>query len=276
MATELLDGPENPDNIMEFETPEADTFKILTEALKDMFTDAHMIFHPGGVKIEFMDAFELMLIYLKLEEDKFARFYCKDNLVVGVNMNTLAMILYTITKDNILEMAISNNDRDNLNIMITDSKRSVRYRSKLQLLDLDVDKFEMPESEFDVSLNMPSDLFKKICTDMKKFTDLIEIKNIGNQLIFTGVNDQLTKSIIVGESDGNLEVEERPDEDMIIQGYFNLKRLCMFTKCANLSDSVRLYLRNDFPMIIEYDVGSLGVLKVMLVHTDPEDPEYAS
>ena len=62
---------------------------------------------------------------------------------------------------------------------------------------------------------------------MKKFTDLIEIKNIGNQLIFTGVNDQLTKSIIVGESDGNLEVEERPDEDMIIQGYFNLKRLCM-------------------------------------------------
>lgn len=276
MATEVLEGPENPDNIMEFETPEADTFKILTEALKDMFTDAHMIFHPGGVKIEFMDAFELMLIYLKLEEDKFARFYCKDNLVVGVNMNTLAMILYTITKDNILEMAISNNDRDNLNIMITDSKRSVRYRSKLQLLDLDVDKFEMPESEFDVSLNMPSDLFKKICTDMKKFTDLIEIKNIGNQLIFTGVNDQLTKSIIVGESDGNLEVEERPDEDMIIQGYFNLKRLCMFTKCANLSDSVRLYLRNDFPMIIEYDVGSLGVLKVMLVHTDPTDPEYAS
>ena len=88
------------------------------------------------------------------------------------------MIMSTITKDNTLSMYINDHDRDKLGIVITDSKRTVRYHSLMPLMDLDTNKVKMPESEFEVSFNMPSDLFKKICTDINKFAKVIEIKSM--------------------------------------------------------------------------------------------------
>jgi len=38
----------------------------------------------------------------------------------------------------------------------------------------------------------------------------------------------------------------------------------MFTKCTNLSNTVDIYLKNNYPLIICYNVGSLGILKLCL------------
>jgi proliferating cell nuclear antigen len=258
--------PDNPDYILELNTFEADVLKILSEALKDLLDDINIEFDENGIRILFLDTFTIILVYVKLMASNFSHYYCKDKIVVGVNMDTLSMILSTITKDNTLSMYINSKDRDNLGIIITDSKRTVRYHSKMPLLDLDSKSFTMPGSEFDVSFNMPSDLFKKIVTDINKFAKVIEIKSMGSQLIFTGVSDKLTKSIIVGESEGNLEMDDKSD-DQIIQGYYKLDKLCMFTKCSNLSETVKIFLCNDFPIVIQYDVGGLGEIRLMLVPT---------
>lgn len=272
--------PDNPDNILELNTFEADVLKILSEALKDLLDDINIEFDKTGIRILFLDTFSIILVYVKLMANNFSHYYCKDKLMVGVNMDTLSMILSSITKDNTLSMYINSKDRDNLNIIITDSKRTVRYHSKMPSLDLDSAVLTMPSSEFDVSFNMPSDLFKKIITDINKFAKVIEIKSIGSQLIFTGVSDKLTKSIIVGESEGNLErndsLDEKSDDEklddkkdnQIIQGYYKLDKLCMFTKCSNLSETVKVFLCNDYPIVIQYDVGGLGEIRLMLVPTE--------
>ena len=50
----------------------------------------------------------------------------------------------------------------------------------------------------------------------------------------------------------------------IIQGMFSLKYLVLFTKCTNLSSSIELYLKNDYPLIIRYQVANLGEVKLCL------------
>jgi proliferating cell nuclear antigen len=49
-----------------------------------------------------------------------------------------------------------------------------------------------------------------------------------------------------------------------VQGVFSLKYLVLFTKCTNLSSSVEIYLKNDYPLIVKFLVASLGELKLCL------------
>ena len=50
----------------------------------------------------------------------------------------------------------------------------------------------------------------------------------------------------------------------IVQGYFSLKHLVLFTKCTNLCNSIEMYLKNNYPLIISYSVASLGNIKLCL------------
>lgn len=52
-----------------------------------------------------------------------------------------------------------------------------------------------------------------------------------------------------------------------IQGVFSLKHLVMFTKCSNLASTVFIYLRNNYPIICQYSVASLGEIKLCLAPT---------
>jgi proliferating cell nuclear antigen len=48
----------------------------------------------------------------------------------------------------------------------------------------------------------------------------------------------------------------------IVQGLFSLKNLGYFTKCTNLCNQIELYLENDLPLVVKYDVPDLGYIKL--------------
>jgi proliferating cell nuclear antigen len=50
----------------------------------------------------------------------------------------------------------------------------------------------------------------------------------------------------------------------IVQGKFVLKYFVLFTKCTSLCSDISLYLKNDYPIIVEYNVAGLGDIKLAL------------
>ena len=50
----------------------------------------------------------------------------------------------------------------------------------------------------------------------------------------------------------------------IVQGLFELKFLLIFTKCTNLCNQVILFLKNDYPIIVTYQIATLGEIKLVL------------
>ena len=64
---------------------------------------------------------------------------------------------------------------------------------------------------------------------------------------------------------------ENQNQNEIIQGVFSLKYLVLFTKCTNLSSSIELYLKNDYPLIIRYQVANLGEVKLCLAPVSIHD-----
>ena len=56
---------------MEAKTIQANAFKTLIEALKEILNDANLEFDEHGIKIKAMDSSHTVLVYLKLEANKF-------------------------------------------------------------------------------------------------------------------------------------------------------------------------------------------------------------
>ena len=57
---------------------------------------------------------------------------------------------------------------------------------------------------------------------------------------------------------------QKQDNDKIIQGEFSLKNLSYFIKCTNLCNQIEMFLENDLPLIVKYNVATLGEIKLCL------------
>ena len=95
-------------------------------------------------------------------------------------------------------------------------------------------------------------------------SDRLEIKSVGNELIFRCSGPFATCEITRSESDAVTEFIKSQDESKVIQGEFSLKNLGYFIKCTNLCNSIEMFLENDLPLIVKYSVASLGTIKLCL------------
>jgi len=57
----------------------------------------------------------------------------------------------------------------------------------------------------------------------------------------------------------------------IIQGEFSLQNLGYFIKCTNLCSNIEMYLENGLPLVVKYNVASLGEIKLCLAPLPPSN-----
>ncbi len=59
------------------------------------------------------------------------------------------------------------------------------------------------------------------------------------------------------------------------EGYFRLRHLASVGKTLNQNKGfVKLYLTNDQPMVMELDVGTLGIQRITFMYCSPEDDDF--
>lgn len=263
---------------LEIRTVQASAFKTLVEALKDLLTDTRIEFDLTGMKIVAMDNAHIVLVHLKLDANRFEQFHCAHRLSIGVNMLNLHKLVKTINSNDVLMMFIDNDDPNHLGIRIENMEKNSHTTYRLDLLDLDNPVINIDPTEFPSVITLPSSDFQKICRDMYNIADHVEIKNVNNKLIFSCRGEFCSQETVLSDESQNpnqsdVEPIENIGNDIsdaqvanknkqIVQGVFSLKYLVMFTKCTNLCNMVELYIRNDFPLIVKYNVASIGAIKL--------------
>ena len=282
-----------PNNMMvrrdlEIRTVQAGAIKTLVEALKDLLTDTRMEFDLTGMKIVAMDNAHIVLVHLKLNANKFEHFFCAQKISIGVNMLNLHKLVKTINSNDVLMMFIDHDDPNHLGIRIDNSEKKSCTTYRLDLLDLDNQKINIDPIEFPSIITLSSSDFQKICRDMNNIADHVEIKSFQNKLVFSCKGEFCSQETILSDEHnvtGGVTNEEAADsiaaaaatrnsKKDIVQGVFSLKYLVMFTKCTNLCNMVELLMRNDFPLIVNYHVASLGTVKLCLA--PHHDHQHAS
>jgi proliferating cell nuclear antigen len=257
---------------LELRTTQAVAFKLLVEALKELLIDTSIEFDETGMKIMALDTSHVVLVHLKLDAHKFEQYYCEGKVIVGLNMLNLHKLLKTINNSNILSLFIDRDDVNHLGIRIDNSEKNTRTMYKLNLMDLDQIEISADPSEFTNVVTLPTCDFQKICRDMHHIAEFMEIRSVQNQLIFSCKGDFCSQETVVCDTNsqtsaaicGTAAGAGGGEESSIVQGVFSIKHLVLFTKCTNLCSTMELYLKNDFPLIIKYDVSSIGSIRLVL------------
>lgn len=250
--------------ILEIKTIQSSAIRILVEALKEILTDTNILFDENGIKLITTDSTKSVLIHMKLESSKFESYYCESSLICGICMLNLYKLIKTISNQDTLTLYISKNNKNKLGIIINNTDKKSQTRYELNLLDINEDLLKPPPVEFDTEISYPSSDFQKIIRDMTNIGTNVEIKSVGESLILSCEGDFASQETILKTSDEGLQYITSVSDDNLVQGEFSLKYLSLFTKCTNMCNLLKLYIKNDYPLIIQYSVASLGYIKLCL------------
>lgn len=262
----------------EIQTTQTAPFKTLIETLKEILEDVTIqiinkkdengeLSNSSGIKILATNNTKDLLIYLKLDAKSFDKFECsQDHIDIGVNMGNFYKILKVMQNDDTLTLFQDEDDINHLKLIITSSKGTIT-NLKLNLIDVDIQKIKVPsKTRFNSIVTMSSSEFHNTCRYINTLSDTIEIKNVGNAIIF-GCKGNFA------EVEKCINGQNKEESTEIIQGKFDLKKLVIFTKCTSLCTEIQLKLSNDYPLFIRYQISDLGTISFCLSSMVSENEE---
>jgi proliferating cell nuclear antigen len=289
--------------IIELKTTQTSAIKIVTDAINSLLTDANFDFYPyyiedtctkeiddidsnkssdselkshnpdnkksiGGVTLKEVNKTGKILIYMRLDADKFDVYkynYHKKKLTLGIDINNLLKCLKCMSHFDTMTWLVDDDDINKLIVILESTERKEKKTFKLNLMDIEEETYDISPIQFPYSIILPSQDFHKYCKDMATSTEKIEIKATSNKLFFSGKGEIGNIDFEVGETNGGLSIiSTTSNTNEIVQGLFELKFLLIFTKCTNLCNQVTLFLKNDYPIILTYQIANLGEIKLVL------------
>lgn len=202
-------------NVLTIKTVQIAPFRILMTALKDILLETNICFTRDGIKIINMDKTHTILVNLTLPSENFESYDIKkDKIIIGVNMLHLFKLINTIDNDDTLTIYIEEEDYSDgvihyLGLKFENGLIKQCKTQKLRLIEPELEEMNIPDVKFSSVLNMPSSDFQKIIRDLGCISEKLEIKSVGNELIFI-CNGQFAKSEIRRcECDGNMQFIEK-------------------------------------------------------------------
>jgi proliferating cell nuclear antigen len=257
-------------NMLTIQTVQISPFRTLITALKDILIETNITFQPDGMHIINMDKSHTILAHMWLLSEKFEFYEIKENkIVIGVNMLHFFKLISQIENDDSLTICIENEDYkegivSNLTLKFENGVKNQCKIQKLKLLEPEQEELKYPDVKFSSIINFPSTDFQKIIRDISSISDKLEIKSVGNELIFKFSGHILSYGEIRRGESEDMGFILKQDSSKIIQGEFSIKNLNYFIKCTNLCSQIEMYLENDLPLVVKYKVASLGDLLLCL------------
>lgn len=228
----------------------------------------------GGIKILAVDEHQTLLIYIKLHAEEFVKFKVKPPIYsVGLDLLQLHRFMKSVDKDSIMNISILKDDEQNIIFSLENDAKHSEADYKQKLLDIDENTKKLPdETNFEMHVVIDTSDFKKICTEMNNFSEFVEITCTSKEITFRcqGDSNHYVRKFSNSEK-GGVRIKclkTGSKTPVIFQAIYNLKHLVIFGKCSNLCSEMQLFLKNDYPLFINYTIGSIGKLLAGLSSVD--------
>ena len=249
-------------------TVQSQSIKILVESLKEVLTDINIYFDNNGFKIMTMDNARVALVYVRLLKDNFEDYYCENKQMCGINMIYFFKLLKTVSNNDVLTIFIRKSNMNELGIRIENKEKNTVMESFLKMLDISEEKLEIPDIQYDSVISMPSVDLQKYCRDLSVISSQVNISSVDCKFILEANGDFASQKISIGEAQNGLIFSKKNQN---VSETFDLKYLNSFTKSTNLCSTVEIFLKLNYPLVIEYNVANLGKLQFCLAPKVRED-----
>jgi proliferating cell nuclear antigen len=211
-----------------------------------------------------MDFSHVALVSLNLSMEGFETYRCDSNMVIGLNVQNLSKVLkLSDASDSITLQA--DQDPSVLKITFENTKSGRTTEFLLNLITIDHESLSIPETEYSSLVTINSQEFSKICKELSQLSDELTLSTQTDQVILSVEGPVGSGFICLKPNDSDGKDEQTLIEvETPVNQKFALNFLNQFNKAASLSTYTRLCLHEDQPLVTEFKIESLGVLKYYL------------
>jgi proliferating cell nuclear antigen len=237
----------------------AGLLKRILDAIKDLITDANLLCTEDGIQLQAMDTAHVSLVCFTLLTDAFSLYNCSETMTLGVNTVVFARILKCADNNDSVLLKTSD-DGSKLHISFESPSGSRSSTFEMNLMELDSDHLQIPDTEYATCVKMPSSDFTRIVKDLQAFGEVcsIDVKKLSVEFHVEGDAGKVSMKVKQDMSHKNESEWTTIDTEERLKMNFGLKYLAVFTKAQGISDQVGLYLMEGVPMYVTYDMGDQG------------------
>jgi proliferating cell nuclear antigen len=257
---------------LKVQTVQGVVVRSLIDALSSILCDVNLRFKPGeGVIITDLDFSRVAMVHCRLEAEKFEVFEADKEYTVGLYVQHLNSILRMCAANDTLSFYVEDESSTEFVIEVRNAETQQISVYKMFMMDVDEDNLTLPERDFQAVTYMPAQELQRIFRDMMQISDAVTIRSTRTRLIFEARGDYCSAQRQFLKSEQSQSPQEAAgassssqDETTEAQGTFVLKYLKLFAKAASVSNFCEIYLKDNFPIVLKYDVASLGTLHFCL------------
>jgi len=270
------------ERIFEIKTLKSVIIKNVFEVIKPYIKETNILINKDGIKISTLDISKISLTYIKLDAKKFEAYHCANPTIIGIDTTIFFKTIKSANRRETITFYMNKDEEDKLGIELADPFMGKVKDYKIPLLALDEKVIHISDMSFDYVINMPSVQFQQIIKDIQLLEGkVVEIKSIGKQLVFSCEDGLAEFKTAISEIDENLNKDQKAllqqngedirsvkfekTNDKIAQGKFKLSYLMNFIKASHLCENMNILLTNDKPLILEYFVADLGLMRFLLM-----------
>ena len=229
--------------------------------------------HEDGMTLQALDGSHISIVKMDLSRNFFRDFSCQNPVALGIHIESLCKLLTFCSTDRPIELYYQEHSNIMSIISSTGLKSAIfniKYKSSfigsddhndelnLKLMNLDMEQLDC-ENVYDAWFGMESQTFKDIAKKASTLDDNVMINLQSNSVTFKVEGDigSIKRDYVHG-------TKTSVYSDCIINGTFSAKYLAMCSNAASMAERVCIYMRQEQPLKIEYDISGCAKLEFFI------------
>lgn len=232
----------------------ADIFSLLFQNIKLLTDHISITFYPEKMFLQTLDSARVSILEISLPASWFDLYECERAVTIGINSFILQKILSSRDKSQTIKILYEDEQNDHLYIHMESLNKNIfpRYFD-VPLIDLEQEMMNIPHTEYQAEISLPSAHFATLIQQLKGFGDVLEISCNENQI------HMISKSIENGGMYVEIKIDELTgfsiEENEELHLSYSLQYLATICAFSKISKEVELKLKKDHPLCIEYVIG---------------------
>lgn len=245
--------------MISIKTTQTSAFKTAIDGISSLLHNANIEFHTtNGITLKEVDKTGRVLVYARLDKDCFETYDVNSNRIIGLDISMLNKCLKNANNYDVLTMNWECPESD-FKVILESHSKKLKKTFNLKTLTIPENLAGIQPIDFSHRVTMSSIDFHTYCKDISVYSERIKINITPYHITFSSAVDEV---VITRDIGPKLKIECTDDKPLNV--VYDLQYLLLFTKCSNLSDKVDIFIKEGYPVILQYKLASLGELKLVL------------
>ena len=205
---------------------------------------------PTGIEGQGIDAAHVCLFDLNITNDWFDEYEVTDQMSIGISTGLFCKIIECLKENQKITLQMDETD-DRLHVSLEGSNNLNKY-FELPLIDLDIEKVSVPNEEYDVDIEIESNLFTELVDEFSLFHDFLSIQCDEEYINMFASGENGKMAIKISNEDIIMYAINEGETISLSFSLLYFHKMCMFRK---ISSSLTLCLGDDMPMKMVYKLG---------------------